>query len=80
MVKSVAQGPKAVRIGPADVEVSKFPLARSPNYYAMIGDRGATLCNRSDTRVSKSGRAPDAQKPGSDAAYANPSLSRIIIS
>jgi len=65
--------------GPADAEVSKFLSARSPNDYAVTAD----------SRVSRSGRAskfyevpvadPNAQKQGPDAAYANPSLSRIMI-
>jgi hypothetical protein len=75
--------------GPADAEVSKFLSARSPNDYAVTADRGTALCNCQDSRVSRSGRAskfyevpvadPNAQKQGPDAAYANPSLSRIMI-
>jgi hypothetical protein len=89
-MKSVAQGPEAILTGPEDAEVSKFPSTRSLNNYAVTVDGGITLINRSDTRVSRSGRAsefyevsiagPDTQKPGPDTAYANPSLSRIMIS
>jgi hypothetical protein len=44
---------------------------------------GITLCNRLDARVSRSRRASEFYEvlvAGPDAAYANPSLSRIRIS
>jgi hypothetical protein len=85
-VESVAHGPD----GPADAEVSKLSSSRSPNDYAVTADKGTSLYNRPDARVSMSRRASefyevsvaglDAQKQGLDAAYANPSLSRIRIS
>jgi hypothetical protein len=81
------------RIGPdglADAEVNKSPFPQGPDEYAVTADGGTTLFNHLDTRVSRSGRAsefnevsvvgPDAQKQGPNAAYANPSLSKIRIS
>jgi hypothetical protein len=85
-MESIAHGPD----GPADTEVSKFWSARSPNDYAVTTNGGTTLCNHPDARVSRSRRAsvfyevsvasPDTQKYGPNAAYANSSLSRIMIS
>jgi hypothetical protein len=89
MVKSVDQGPEDVRTSPVDTKVSKFPSARSLNDNAVTTDRGNTLCNCSDARVSRSRftlefyevyvAGPDAQKLGPGAAYANSSFSRIRI-
>jgi hypothetical protein len=82
-VRSVAQGPKAVRTGLADAEVSKFPSTRSPKDYAVIADEGTTLCNCQGTKVFRSRRASEFYEvlvAGPDATYANPSLSRIMIS
>jgi hypothetical protein len=42
-VKSVAQGLEAVRTGSTDAEVSKFPLAKSLNNYAVIVDGRTTF-------------------------------------
>jgi hypothetical protein len=58
MMESVAHGPKDGPNGPSNTEVCKFLLAKSPNVYAVTADGGTTLCNRSDARVSRSGRAP----------------------
>jgi hypothetical protein len=89
-VKSVAQGLEAVQTGPVDAKASKFPSVRSPNDYAVKANGGTTLCNHLVARVSRSGSASefyevlvaglDAQNPGPDAAYENPSLSIITIS
>jgi hypothetical protein len=57
VVELVAYGLEDGPDGPAEAKVSKFLLARSPNDYAVIADRGTTLCNRPDARVSRSGCA-----------------------
>jgi hypothetical protein len=82
-VESVAHGPYDGPDSPIDDEVNNFPSARSPNDYAVTADGGTTLCNRSDARAFKFGRASvfhGVSVIGQDAAYANLSLSRIMIS
>jgi hypothetical protein len=54
-MESVARGSDS----PADIEVNKFPSARSPNDYVVIVDEETTLCNHSDARVSRSGRVSE---------------------
>jgi hypothetical protein len=76
--------------GPVEAEVNKSPFAQGLEEYAVTADGGTTLCNRSNTRVSRSGHFSefyevlvaglDAQKQGPDAVYEKSILIRIRIS
>lgn len=82
-MESVAHGPYDGPDSLIDAEVNNFPSARSPNDYAVTADGGTTLCNHSDAWAFKFGRASifyGVSVVGQDAANANPSLSRIMIS
>jgi len=71
-MKSVAQVPEVVQTDPTDIEVNRFPSARSPDANAVTADRGIYLCNRPDYRVSRSGRFSEIFEvlvAGPDTAY-----------